>query len=423
MKELRSTSSKVWAWVVPILILIGSVLIFYWLKSTKPQTPAEQPKARVWPVQVLDATSRSHQPEINLLGRVETPFEATITAALSVPVQGIHALSGEILPEKRSLISLDPVSLEILKVPIVSEIERLNSMLRAEKLQYQNNLSLLSYEQELLVLSQASVTRLQSLQLQGSTTQTRLEEAKQGLLRQQISVLSRQQLIDGYPHRKTQLRAQIDRANAELSQFEYNVQKTQGQFDYPVRVNRLLVAPEDRLSPGMPIATIYPKDQLEVRAQLPAHLVGLIRRQSGQTALMGKALINEQWRELVLHRLSSEVKTGQGGVDALFRFKSPPDGVAVGKSVTMTFYLPALQNTVALPGSAFFGQQRIFTVTKEDTLRSHQVERLGNVSEGYDTPRILVDVQRLPEDEPILISQLPNAITGLSVSVIENSGE
>ncbi|MDX1399157.1 MAG: multidrug transporter, partial [Oceanospirillum sp.] len=85
-----------------------------------------------------------------------------------------------------------------------------------------------------------------------------------------------------------------------------------------------------------------------------------------------------------------------------------------GQSLALTLDLPAVDNAVALPGTAFYGQNRIYTIQNE-LLVSHQVERLGSITDRFDQPRILISANNLPVNSKILITQLPNAISGLAV--------
>ena len=405
--------------LIALLILALAVAIFALLKATKPKPEAQPVKNKRWPVSYITALPASYTPQIRLLGKVESPYQTQISAAVSGYITAIHALEGETLPEGETLIELDNRDSKILLQQRKADLDNQQALLASERLQHKNNLALLEQDKALLALNKASVTRLKALTRQGSAAQSTLDEAQQALIRQKMTVTNRQLSLENFSNRLQQLTAQRDKADALYQQAKLDLLRTQAKTPYSARIASLNVAPGDRVTPGKVLATLYPEDKLEVRAQIPSKQVALLNHNAQPLT----AYVNYQKAQLPLNlrTLSAEVRNGQGGIDALFRFSTDkadqlqkPNLPPIGQSLALTLDLPAVDNAVALPGTAFYGQNRIYTIQNE-LLVSHQVERLGSITDRFDQPRILISANNLPVNSKILITQLPNAISGLAV--------
>ena len=432
--------------LIPLLILTLAIGAFIGLKNTRPEAPAKPVASKRWPVEAILAQSGSYAPEIQLLGRVESPYQSTLTAAVTGYVSRVHALEGDLLNSNQLLIELSPEDSEILLSQRQAELDNLKAQISSERLQHQNNQAALKQEQALLKLTQGSVKRLTTLNKQGSASQSALEEAQQAVIRQQINVLNRELSIRNFSNRLAQLQAQLSRQQSLYDQAQLDLTRTQARTPYNARISQLLVAPGDRVTPGTRLARVYPYDQLEVRTQLPSHWLEQIQGRYRRAPLQARTEIHGQSYQLELDRLSGEISKGQGGTDGLFRFlpvqsetrvdpekklqqttpvnrpltlHNTSDGLhtlPIGQNIALTLYLPAIDNSIALPGSAFYGQDRIYSIV-DDKLVSHQIKRLGTVSQGFDQPHILISAADIPTNSQLLVTQLPNAISGLSVRI------
>ncbi len=439
--------------LIPLLILALAVGAFIGLKNTRPEAPAKPVVSKRWPVEAMPAQPSSYTPEVQLLGRVESPFQSTLTAAVTGYVSQVYALEGDRLNSNQLLIELSPEDSHLLLSQRRAELDNLKAQIASERLQHQNNQAALKQEQALLKLTQGSVKRLTTLNKQGSASRSALEDAQQAVIRQKINVLNRELAIRNFSNRLAQLQAQLSRQQALYDQAKLDLSRTQARTPYNARISNLFVAPGDRVTPGTKLATVYPYDQLEVRTQLPSHWLQQIQNRYSNIPLQARADVNGQSYQLELDRLSGEISKGQGGTDGLFRFTETslnkhgqtthdasfnPSSTSssssinkeltlhntsnglhqlpIGQNLALTLYLPSINNSIALPGSAFYGQDRIYSIV-DDKLVSHQVARLGTVSQGFDQPHILISADSIPDGSQLLVTQLPNAISGLSVRI------
>ena len=407
-------------------ILFIAISIFALLKLTKPKPDAQPVSNKRWPVSTIIAQPAAFTPQVKLLGKTESPFQTHVTSAVNGYVTAIHALEGDLLPKGHILIELDNRDSQILLQQRKADLDNQNALINNEKLQQKNNLALLTQDQALLELNQASVQRLKSLVRQGSASQSALDEAQQALIRQRMTLANRELSIKNFANRLIQLSAQRDKAKALYQQAQLDLERTQTKVPFDARISSLQVAPGDRVSPGKSLATLYSQEQMELRAQLPGDLLhqlnDLTHGANDPKALKLKAVAHYQGQQipLKLRNLSAEVRAGQGGIDALFRFdpESPLlKMLPIGQPLAATLYLPTVEQAIALPGTAFYGQNRIYQVA-DGKLVSHEVRRLGTIQNQQGQLSILISAKTVPPGSQILTTQLPNAISGLPVRVV-----
>jgi len=119
--------------------------------------------------------------------------------------------------------------------------------------------------------------------------------------------------------------------------------------------------------------------------------------------------------QLTLDRLSAEASSSQGGIDAFFRLAGSQN-IEVGKNLQVKVKLPTQANVVALPELAIYGQNRIYRIV-EQRLEALNVSRVGDWTSPAGERLTLVRSAQLRSGDNILITQLPNAVTGLLVEM------
>jgi len=236
-----------------------------------------------------------------------------------------------------------------------------------------------------------------------------------------LSVNNRQLNISDHTSRLQQLNAKLLRAKAELSNAELNLSRTQVVAPYDGQIIQVNVSPGDRVRLGEPIVELYDSEEIEVRAQIPNRSVSLIRKalvnakQSNTETLKASVTIYDQDIPFTLDRLSGKANTGAGGVDALFKASSENPALIPGNSVKLIVDLPAIENTITTPLSALYGTNRIYTI-KDERLVSVLVSVEGSYITKTGKQRLILKTD-IPAEAPIVTTQLPNAISGLKVSV------
>ena len=121
---------------------------------------------------------------------------------------------------------------------------------------------------------------------------------------------------------------------------------------------------------------------------------------------------------LILSRFGSRVGAG-GTVEALFEVMAGGAALPLGRFITLQLTLAEMPNILALPTDAVYGMDRIYSVVA-GRLVSHRVRIVGETRlPGEQSHRLLIAA---PDDihagQPLLATQLPNAIAGLRVQAV-----
>lgn len=86
--------------------------------------------------------------------------------------------------------------------------------------------------------------------------------------------------------------------------------------------------------------------------------------------------------------------------------------------LTLRVELPPEENVVALPFEALYGLDHIYRLA-DGRMAALTVERVGERREVEGQTRVLVRNPELVAGDRVITTQLPNAITGLKVTVDE----
>jgi len=386
--------------VLPLLILAFAVGGFVWLKSTRPKSIPVMPQERAWRVQAQPVSAADHRPELALFGRVEAPDRVRLTAPVSGRLLELLVRDGERVQEGSLLARLDPRDLE-------PRLARVRAELEQESLRYAHDQEALKDERELLELARKSVERADKVQSRNLGTASDVDQAREQLARARLAVRLREQAIAEHPARLAALQASLAEAERDSSRAEMHA-----PFD--ARIGTVDAAAGEQLQPNQTILTLYPLDDLYLRAKVPgAHAAELRRALAAGERL--EARVNFAGREFtaVLERISGEADAR--GVDALLHLDTDAD-MPLGAFVDLRLQRPSAADTIALPFAALHGGDRVFSVA-DGRLQAVPVERIGEVSVD-GTTQVLVRAPDLAADARVLVTHLPNAVQGLKVEEV-----
>ncbi len=113
--------------------------------------------------------------------------------------------------------------------------------------------------------------------------------------------------------------------------------------------------------------------------------------------------------------MAGSISQGQGGVDALFSLEQKGRLITLGRAGEVYLHMPPMDDSLALPPTAIYGQERIYSV-EDGALNSVKIERLGEVLMNSGERWQLVRA-KIPDGTPILVTQLSNAVGGLQVTL------
>lgn len=403
---------------LPVVILLISVAIFVGLKSSKPEKVSLQPPEKVWRVDTVSVNFQDVSPEITVYGRVETPRLASLNAALVADVTAVNVLEGMDVELGQMLLTLDDADVLLLLDQRRADLAEITAMIASELNRFKRDKSLLDNEKELLQLADNAVVRAKNLEKKKLTSQAFLDDALSVKQRQIVSLKKLNHDLNEHPSRLASLKAKQSRITALLHQAELDLERTVIKAPFSGRIAQLNVAVGERVKVGETLFSIYDFSALEVRAQLPSHIIKQTRTQLdlGQK-LTAHAILDEQTVSFELLRLSGEVRADSGGVDGLFRSAERHSTLVLGSFVELSLVLAKQSSVIEVPFTALYGLQKVYRIN-EGYLQAVAIERVGERLINGKT-FLLVHSNELQQGDHIISTQLPNAMTGLRVETLD----
>ncbi|PCJ31238.1 MAG: secretion protein HlyD [Moraxellaceae bacterium] len=374
------------------------------------------------------ATISQHPPLLSLIGQLESPRVTTLSAPSNAYVQEVLTAEGLLVKQGDLLALLDPNDETLRLAQKQADIADLQAQISTEKSRYRSDIQALEIEAELAELANKASNRYGKLAQQQVGTDVQWDESKQAAGKQSLSLLIRELDIKNHPNRLARLQAQLTKVTALRDQSLLDLSRTRISAPFNARVTQVLISPQNRLRAGDPIITLYDTDAIELRAQIPLKYLPIFELALQQdTPIKGHFQSMGHTIPITLARLSGAIAKGQGGIDGLFNIESnslstTPLPFAIGRSLTIALLLPVLQNSFAVPSQAIYGQDKMYTV-HDSILQSHRIHRLGSTTLGDGAPAFLIRSDDIAEGSDILITQVPNAISGMKVQIIEPAAQ
>ena len=408
---------------LPVLLLVLGVGGFVALKASKPKPPVVAPKEPVWRVQSMAADLTTLSPMTNLNGRVESPEQTRAAAPGVGRVLQVNVREGQVVSPGQVLLELDPRDFQPRVDQARAEVDELQSTISSEKLRHQADLEQLAQERKLLEFAAADVARFEQLRLENFYSQSAVDQSRQNLARQQITLRSRELAVADHQARMSQLQARLSKARANLEQAELALHRSRVLASFAGFVAKVEVAVGDQVNSGQSLITLYPAAGLEVRAKLPATLQDAFLASMHRGA-RPKATARVAGETLQFTLMRSAGAADARGLDAFFVAQEPSPNLRVGELVSLQVSREPEKNVVAVPYVALFGGRQVYRI-EAGRLNAVEVEVLGDAGgdagdkAGASTQRLLVRSPQLKQGDELLATHLPNAISGLKVEVVK----
>ena len=414
MTDVTAKKSTALKWILPLVIIGVAIAVFMFLKMTKPQAPSRPTTEKIWTVSTIPAALGLHPPSLTLYGKVESPRLSNVTAAVTAFVKHVYTDEGLAIQPDELLVQLDDSDAQLLIQQRQADVDNIIAQIEAEKVRHKTDLQSLAIEKNLLSLRLKTVRRYENLIKRKLTSQEQLDAARRDYQQQALSIAQREQSIADHPNRLQQLDSQLMRTTSLLDQAKLDLARTQIKAPFHGRVSSLNVSPGDRVRAGDPVIGFYSLDRLEVRAQIPNRILPLLRQNDALQQVSASGQIDNQTIELRLDRIAAAVNSGRAGVDGFFSIQNTPYQPTLGRSLAINVTLPAIADVVPVPPTALYGLNKIYRVVDE-RLESLQVNRVGDSVDANGKPVVLIASPAIKTGDRLVITQLPNAITGLRV--------
>lgn len=402
-------------WLIAVTILAVAIAGFIWLQNTAPETPAKARQTPAVTVKTITVNKQSLSPEITLYGRLESPADSTLTAAIEANIKALHVLEGDAVDADSLLLRLDDTETNILLRQRQADVAEIKAQIAAEQARLKNDQALLKTQQNLLNLTQKAVDRAQMLQDRKLGAQALIDEALATQQQQQLALQQLQFAIADQPLRMAALNASLKRAEALLDQARVDLQRTEIRAPFAGRIADLQVAVGERVTSGDALLRLYDPQQLELRALIPSRYLSAIQQAfNDNQKITGKARLNDRDYRFRLRQLAGAEQPDSGGREGLFQLQGDAGLLALGSFVSLQLKLPAQADLIAVPFSALYGLQSVYRVT-DDRLEALTIEKAGERLSADGQQQLLIRSPALKDGDRLITTQLPNAISGLLV--------
>jgi RND family efflux transporter MFP subunit len=412
-KSESPASRKAVKIILPILILALGIGGFIALIKSKPKAEPKQVEERTWVVDTLTIELQRLAPVLSLYGQVDAPRLANLSATINADVLQVNVNEGQRVDKGSLLLTLDAREAKLVLAQRQADVAEADAAITSEKRKHQHDRTSLPHERALLAFAEKAVARAKKLERQQVASQSALDDAERTVEQQKLIIATRQLAIATHPAQLAQLQARRDRTQALLELAQLDVERTQIRAPYAGIINRVHVAPGDRVRIGAQLIDMYAPEELEVRVQIPnQERTRLQTLLAESTALPASA---EDGVMLKLQRLSGSVNTQAGGIDALLSIEQGAEKLRLGQFLNVYIQLPAQNDLVALPYEAVYSGDHVFAL-QDNRLHRMAIEMLGSYVDSAGASRLLAHSPDWQAGDVIVATQLPNAVEGLKVS-------
>jgi len=386
----------------------------------KPEPPVKIKPEKSWAVQTIQLQAGAKTPQLELYGRVESPYNATITSTITADVLSLDVKEGDVINQGQLLMTLDSSEVKLILDQRLSDVNELVAQIQLEKNRHKNDIASLKIEKSLASLAEKKLAREAKTSKENLTSRSSFDTQKQALQNQKLSLKARQLSVADHPSRLAQLNARLKQKKSVVEQAEKDFQRANIFSPFDGIILNTNVAPGERVRLGETLLEIYSTENVELRAQLPQKYLSRIKQALAQDHIIQGILKtddeNNNITTLILHRISGAIADTGTGVDALFEVNTNnTDSLIMGEVLELTIDLPMIENVYRVPLSSIYGSNRVYRV-KEDRLQSINIKKFGSqFIKGNQY--FLIRSDELQTGDNIIITQLPRAISGLKVEI------
>ena len=404
---------------LPIAILAIAVAGYQYLQSSKVERKKPALKEKVWQVETIHATAATLSPELVLYGEVESPELLKNAAPGNAVVASVKVRSGSLISKGQILVSLDNRDFTTELIEAQGDLQDLERQIEEQNIRHKNNQKILATEQDLLVFAEAEVSRMEKLKTQNLGTESTLNSAKTELGKRQLTVLARQFEIDNHPLQLRKFDTLRKQLQSRKEDAELKIARSTVVAPFDGIVNQVEVTAGDRVMNGQTMISLFPQNTLEVRAHIPLRYLDSIQAHLKSGNSLSAETVNKIPKQLLkFSRFAGQARST--GLDGFFlpQLSEIESNIRIGELLSIKLSLPYVENAYAIPFQAIYGNSRIYRL-KEGRLEGIDVQTIGSKTDDRGKQRLIIQSNELQQDDQIVITHLPNAVTGLKVETVE----
>lgn len=420
---LKSASDRSRRFLVGIAFIAAALLASVSIFATGPTAEPTLRSEKAWPVSVVEVTPAPMQPTFTTYGRIESSNVTHLRTDLNAEVASVHVREGDWVAAGTTLITLNDRELQLDLLEQRAELAQLMAALESTRIEREMVTESTEHYRSMREVAQNKLERHEDLMAKRLISQGLLDEVTALANKANIDYQTHMRALADFPNRLAAQQAAVDRARAQVSQVELDIEKTIVSAPFAGPILGVFVAPGDRSNIGATLADIADAGAFEVRVQIPERFGS--RLHTNLTRMQPVTATTAEGVELTLTRLSGQVKRGQSGQDAFFELEvsEGTPHTALGRLLELSITLPEEDGVIALPVQSIYENDRIYAVrgagdgesAGELRLEAITIERVGEVQSDDGQHRILVRSPSIQSGQRIITTQLPRAISGLLV--------
>ncbi|MGB0671732.1 MAG: efflux RND transporter periplasmic adaptor subunit [Rhodospirillales bacterium] len=419
--------------LVPVLVVVASVAVLVWLKTSRSQVTPTPVAERVWTVETQAAVIESRRPEIRVFGEISAGRETELRALVAgrIVELGPDFQEGARVAEGSLLVAIDDFDYKAALAEAQAnrreadaEAVELAAELEGEKAQ-------IGDDRRQLDLTKSDLARKQRLLKQGAGTEKALDEVRLTLSQREQQLESRNQTIRRLQARIRQVEAKRERLVVAAERAERNLTDTRLTAPYAGFLSQVDAAVGKRVATSDRVAVLTVADHLEAHFRLSGAQVARLMAGDGLTGRpvhviwqLGGAEFRYDGR---VERVEAVIDPSRGGLQLFARLRDIDLATPLRPGAFVTILVPdrTYDNVVAVPPRALHDRDGValegtddgllYTI-KDGRLKAVVVERIAR-----DGDLILVRAD-LKDGAPIVLSRFPEMGEGIAVRTAEDGG-
>ena len=403
--------------LLPLAILVGSCAVAALIVLSHSPDKVAPAQAVAWRVNAEIIKLGPQIPELKLYGKIHTPRYAKLESYRTATVIATPALAGATVKKGDTLLQMDNSESQILYDQHNAEVNRLKAQLSTEKNRNVADILLLKNEKKLYTLTLKELERQEALAAKHYVSASALDKVLQSVKRQGLQVTRRQLEINNHPHRIAELTAQLNKAIAILEQDKLNLKRANVLAPFDGQITKLDVTIGDSVQIGEVIIEMYDDSTLEITVQIPQRYYNLAYKAvDNKNSVRASVTYNGEKLPVTLSRLGGYVGEGSGAISGIFTFDQNTK-IPIGISLPIVIDFPPILDAALLPSEALYDNSRVYKII-DSHLVATTITNLGTQFLTKGKQKVIVRGPELKNGDIILVTHLPNAITGLKVKII-----
>ena len=396
--------------LLTILIVAGGFAANRYMSELATEPPEVKKVEPEVSVAVLSAEITSYRPRISLIGQIEAKDEAVITSPLETEVLQVNFEEGDFVSRGQPLLALDVRDTEFQLEAQIASIDDINAQIESLDRDLVTENRRLEEIRKLQELAKEELERNKQLLERGVVAQTAVDRSLTTFSSRELEVIGQLQKIDTQETSRKRLNASKRATEARIGQLRLVLERARLEAPFSGIVKVMNPSAGTRVNRGSVLTQLYDPQSLRLRAAIPNEY----SNDAVNGILEAEFRVNNSVVVSQLSSVSPEVKSGRGGVDALFNL--PNADWLLGASIEFDLLLPQENQTVAVPFDAIYSGSRVYVVGEENRAKAIECFNMGQtVIRGQSLA--LITCNDLNNGDQIVVNRIPNLVSGTKLKV------